>query len=105
MTTKSDILAAIRRKCLDCCCQQPGEVRLCHITACDLWPFRFGTDPSPSQTRGFAKPSLYTGDLADNRAGGHSGSTHQGSFGKSPVHTEGFERQSHPCPPTPLRRA
>ena len=27
MTTKADILAAIRRKCLDCCCQQPGEVR------------------------------------------------------------------------------
>ena len=98
MTTKAGILSAIRRKCLDCCCEQPGEVRACHITACDLWPFRFGSDPSPSQTRGFAKPSLYTGDLTDNIAGGHLGRTRQGSSGESPVCTEGFEQQSRSYP-------
>ena len=105
MTTKTAILTAIRRKCLDCCCQQPGEVRACHITACDLWAFRFGSDPSPSPTRGFAKPSLYTGDFTDNIAGGHLGSTRQGSSGKCPVYTDGFERQSHSDSPSHLRKA
>ena len=33
---------AIRNKCLDCCCDSPKEVSLCHIVDCDLWPFRFG---------------------------------------------------------------
>ena len=105
MTTKADILAAIRRKCLECCCQQPSEVRACHITTCELWQFRFGNDPAPSTTRGFAKPSLHTGDLSDNAVGGQSGSTQQASSGESPVCTEGFERQSHSCPPSPLPRA
>ena len=105
MTTKADILAAIRRKCLDCCCQQPGEVRACHITACDLWAFRLGSDPSPSQTRGFAKSPGYTGDLADNIAGGHVGSTQRGSSSEHPVYTEGFEGQSHSDSPSHLRRA
>jgi len=54
MTTKSDVLSTIRQKCLDCCCGQPGEVRNCRIEACALWPFRFGSDPQPSATRGFA---------------------------------------------------
>ncbi len=60
MTTKTDILLAIRRKCLDCCCSQPGEVRLCPLSTCDLWPYRFGRDPEPSQSRGFAKHPVYT---------------------------------------------
>jgi hypothetical protein len=42
VTTKSIILAAIRRKCLDCSCYQPSEVRNCHLTRCDLWPYRLG---------------------------------------------------------------
>lgn len=36
---------AIRAKCLDCCCGQPNEVRLCTIERCPLHPFRFGTNP------------------------------------------------------------
>lgn len=36
---------AIRAKCLDCCAGSSIEVARCHITACALWPFRFGTDP------------------------------------------------------------
>lgn len=34
---------AIRAKCLDCCCGQPSEVRLCPATDCFLWSYRFGT--------------------------------------------------------------
>jgi hypothetical protein len=71
MTTKADILSAIRGKCLECCCGQPGEVRACTITACELWPFRFGSDPFPSTTRGFAKAPVCT----DGSADGQSGST------------------------------
>ena len=36
---------AIRLKCLDCCCGNPNEVRLCTIPNCPLYPFRFGKDP------------------------------------------------------------
>ena len=61
MTTKADILQAIRQKCLDCSYFQPSEVRECPVTTCDLWPFRLGRDPAPSHTRGFARTSVYTG--------------------------------------------
>lgn len=49
MTTKTDILKSIRVKCLDCCIQQINEVRLCTVTKCALWPFRFGSDPAPAR--------------------------------------------------------
>lgn len=35
-------LKAIREKCLDCCCGQPKEVKLCPVTKCPLYEFRFG---------------------------------------------------------------
>ena len=35
---------AIRLKCLDCCCNQPAEVRRCDIKQCPLWRFRMGTE-------------------------------------------------------------
>jgi hypothetical protein len=60
MTTKAAILQAIRGKCLDCCCYQPSEVRECTVTTCNLWPFRLGRDPHPSQGRGFGKAPGYT---------------------------------------------
>ena len=60
MTTKTAILQAIRLKCLDCCVYQPVEVRECTVSTCGLWPFRFGVDPKPSSTRGFAKSRVYT---------------------------------------------
>jgi len=68
MTTKADILKAIRNKCLECSAGQPGEVRNCHLTDCELWPLRFGRDPNPSQRRGFAKSRVYTGDFEDEGA-------------------------------------
>lgn len=36
---------AIREKCLDCCCGQANEVKLCTIERCALWSFRFGKNP------------------------------------------------------------
>lgn len=36
---------AIRAKCLDCCCAQANEVKLCPVENCPLWPFRFGKNP------------------------------------------------------------
>ena len=39
-------LKAIRAKCLDCCCDQPKEVRLCPCEDCPLYPYRAGCDPS-----------------------------------------------------------
>jgi len=35
-------LKAIRAKCLDCCCWQADEVRLCPSKKCALHPYRFG---------------------------------------------------------------
>lgn len=55
MTTKCQILKSIRRKCVDCCCYQLAEVRLCHLQGCALHLFRLGTDPNPSKPRGIAK--------------------------------------------------
>lgn len=38
-------LKAIRAKCLDCCCGQANEVRLCPAEQCALHPFRLGKNP------------------------------------------------------------
>ena len=35
-------LAAIRVKCLDCCCGNRNEVKRCAIQTCALWPYRLG---------------------------------------------------------------
>ena len=42
---RQPILAAIRAKCLDCCCGQTSEVAACTITGCALWPYRFNHNP------------------------------------------------------------
>ena len=49
MTTKTELLKAVRARCLDCCCYQSGEVRLCTATGCALWTYRLGIDPTPSR--------------------------------------------------------
>ena len=38
-------IKAIREKCLDCCCYQKEEVKLCTCTDCPLYPFRMGKNP------------------------------------------------------------
>jgi hypothetical protein len=62
MTSKAEILRAIREKCLDCSVYQPQEVRLCPVYTCALHSFRMGADPDPSTTRGFAKTRVYPGE-------------------------------------------
>lgn len=42
-------MRAIRLKCLDCCCGQTAEVRLCTATGCVLWPFRMGHRPKDEE--------------------------------------------------------
>lgn len=37
-------MKAIRNKCLDCCCDQTREVKMCPSEKCPLWPYRFGKD-------------------------------------------------------------
>ena len=43
--SKMPILQAIRKRCLDCCVYQPGEVRKCVSINCASWPYRMGTNP------------------------------------------------------------
>ena len=38
-------MKAIRAKCLDCCCWNPNEVKLCPIRDCPLYPYRDGHNP------------------------------------------------------------
>lgn len=38
-------LKAIRKKCLDCCCGQVKEVRLCPTKRCPLYEYRDGHRP------------------------------------------------------------
>lgn len=51
-------LKAIRAKCLECCNGQRNEVRLCPITDCALYPFRFGHKPQ--------KASVFPGVSEEN---------------------------------------
>lgn len=39
-------IKAIREKCLNCSCWQPGEVRQCTAIDCPIYPYRMGTRPS-----------------------------------------------------------
>lgn len=54
---KQNPVKAIRAKCLDCCCNQPKEVRLCPTARCPLHPFRMGHNPfrKPNPNKGVAK--------------------------------------------------
>lgn len=40
-------LKAIRKKCLDCCLNQPREVALCPASKCPLQPYKLGKMPKP----------------------------------------------------------
>lgn len=43
--SKKAILTAIKEKCLDCSAGDKNEVKLCPITDCTLYKYRFGKDP------------------------------------------------------------
>ncbi len=47
-------LKAIRKKCLDCTCDHPKEIRLCTIIDCALYPYRMGKRPN-NETLGTLK--------------------------------------------------
>lgn len=42
-------IKAIRAKCLECCCDQVVEVRLCPSDDCPLWEYRMGHRPARSR--------------------------------------------------------
>ena len=48
-------LKVIRLKCLECSDGQPTEVRLCQVTNCPIWSWRFGKRP---QTVAARRPDL-----------------------------------------------
>jgi hypothetical protein len=50
MTTKAQVLTAVRAACLACCCGSPAEVGRCSIKSCSLLPFRMGKDPNPARS-------------------------------------------------------
>ena len=71
-------------KRFDCSCFQPNEVKGCPVTVCGLWALRFGRDPEPSKNRGFAKPALYTEDLASDVRGRYPLAAHLVRRGNPP---------------------
>lgn len=64
MTTKKEILKAIRLNCVMCCGGSTSKVRNCAVgDKCMLYPFRMGTDPNPArkgQIPSFLKTSKHT---------------------------------------------
>ena len=68
MTTKTMLLRAVRAKCVDCCCHQSSEVKLCTAKGCELWPYRLGMDPNPSR-RSAVKNLSPAGGVFDGKAG------------------------------------
>lgn len=38
-------MKAIRAHCIECCCGQTNEVRLCNIKKCPLYEYRMGHRP------------------------------------------------------------
>lgn len=49
MIKKLTPMKSIRLKCLQCCCNQPKEVRLCTVKTCALYPYRMGRRPKPEE--------------------------------------------------------
>lgn len=43
--SKALLLKAVKEKCLDCCCGQLSEVKLCPSIDCTLHKYRLGKDP------------------------------------------------------------
>ncbi len=64
---ETPIAKVIRNKCLDCCIEQPGEVRRCVCTSCALWPYRMGKNSFISAR---CKAANMRGNFA-KKGGGH----------------------------------
>ena len=67
-------LKAMRAKCLDCSGGSPKEVRLCPVSNCPLWEYRFGKRPQTVRRRegglDGGKAALFSRDAAA-RSNGH----------------------------------
>ena len=68
---------AIRAKCLDCCCNQRLEVRLCPAKDCSLWPYRMGHRP---QNGAVDAEFLPDGDVIPSEGDGLENSEIEGGF-------------------------
>lgn len=53
-------MKAIRAKCLDCMCGSAHEVRLCPVTKCPLYVYRFGKRPKVGKDTGKELEELNT---------------------------------------------
>lgn len=70
-------LKAIRAKCLDCCCWNSYEVKLCAAKKCALYPYRLGKNPylKPSKAqleawnKNLDKINAPTGENSDEAQG------------------------------------
>lgn len=52
-------IQSIRQKCINCCCHQLLEVRLCSAASCPLWPYRMGKRP---QKKPFSEYQIKKGE-------------------------------------------
>lgn len=43
--TQRPLLRVIRANCVECCAGSEAEVRRCRMVACNMWPYRMGTNP------------------------------------------------------------
>jgi hypothetical protein len=90
-------LKALRLRCLDCCCDQPSEVRT--AVKCPSWPFRMGVNPWRAPASEARREHART--LAAKRAAGaenqHTGSCPgdapppAGTWGRAAGFEEEFE--------------
>ena len=58
-TKRPTPLKAARQHCVDCCGGNTSEPAHCPSTACPLWPFRFGRNPTPEERQAVADVYLY----------------------------------------------
>jgi hypothetical protein len=82
-------LKALRLRCLDCCADQPSEVRRCTAVACPSWPFRMGSNPwrkeaSDAQREQARTLALKRRSGAENQRNGRPGITTPGMAGTCP---------------------
>lgn len=71
-------MQTIRLKCLDCCDGQRNEVRLCQVTGCPLWEYRFGysphrASPDSERLRRWQEADKAVNDALARRGGGQNG--------------------------------
>jgi hypothetical protein len=52
-------LKAVRQHCVGCCGGNTSEPAYCPSTACALWLFRFGRNPTPEERQAVADNYLY----------------------------------------------